>query len=114
LAPAQPNRTPQWDIGENHENNALYFVPLNQEKGNYMAIHNLSRHFGRFFDRLNPASTFERQASSQYGSIKGLLEAVPDLTPTCFLQGSYRQDTAIYTINDVDVIALCQLVFPGT
>ena len=31
----------------------------------------------------------------------------------CFLQGSYKQDTAIYTINDVDVVALCQLWQPA-
>jgi hypothetical protein len=36
------------------------------------------------------------------------------LNAHCFLQGSYRQDTAIYTINDVDIVALCKLWYPPT
>jgi hypothetical protein len=35
------------------------------------------------------------------------------LWPTTFLQGSYRQQTAIYTIDDVDIVVLCNLSFPG-
>jgi hypothetical protein len=31
-----------------------------------------------------------------------------------FLQGSYRQQTAIYTINDIDIVALCNLTYSGT
>ena len=37
-----------------------------------------------------------------------------ELAPYCFLQGSYKQDTAIYTINDVDIVCLCNLWFPGS
>ncbi len=36
------------------------------------------------------------------------------LGPECFLQGSYDQDTAIHSINDVDIVALCSLVQPGS
>ena len=80
-----------------------------------MAVHLLSRHFVRFFDQLNPSATFEKRASSEYSTIKGILEDptnIKDLSPTCFLQGSYKQDTAIYTINDVDIVALCRLWQP--
>jgi len=36
-----------------------------------------------------------------------------ELGPYIFLQGSYRRDTAIYTINDVDIVVLCQnLCYP--
>ena len=78
----------------------------------------LSANFDSFFKRLNPSPTFEGVASSQYNSIKSLIEN-PDgnareLSPICFLQGSYRQHTAIYTINDVDIITLCRLWYPGT
>lgn len=70
-----------------------------------------------FFRRLNPSPTFESQASSEYNSIKSLIEdrrgLAGELAPVCFLQGSYKQDTAIYTINDVDLIALCKLWQPS-
>jgi len=83
-----------------------------------MAAHALTEHFGSFFGRLNPTTTFEAIAASQYGTIKGLIEdrqglAAP-LEPICFLQGSYKQSTAIYTINDVDIVALCRLWQPGS
>jgi hypothetical protein len=84
-----------------------------------MATHNLPDHFASFFRRLNPGQSFEATASSQYATIKGLLEdrsgAAASLAPVCFLQGSYRQQTAIYSINDVDMVALCKLwQGPGT
>jgi hypothetical protein len=82
-----------------------------------MANHSLPGHFAYFFGRLNPGTSFESAASSQYNTIKGLIEdrngAAGILQPTCFLQGSYKQQNAIYTINDVDIVALCQLWFPG-
>jgi hypothetical protein len=82
-----------------------------------MATHFLSTHFASFFGSLNPGSSFETTAASQYNSIKELLENTRGpaaiLSPSCFLQGSYRQQTAIYSINDVDIIALCQLWQPG-
>ncbi|MBI4611945.1 MAG: hypothetical protein HY726_23390 [Candidatus Rokubacteria bacterium] len=82
-----------------------------------MAYHALSENFRAFFRRLNPSPTFVQQASREHQTIVGLIEdrtglAAP-LAPQCFLQGSYRQDTAIYTINDVDVVALCCLWQPG-
>lgn len=81
-----------------------------------MAYHALSDNFASFFKRLNPGASFESTASSQYNSIKALIEdrsgAAAELSPTCFLQGSYRQQTAIYNINDIDIVALCRLWHP--
>jgi hypothetical protein len=83
-----------------------------------MAVHSLSRHFQSFFGRLNPGSSFEQTASSQHNTIRGLIEdrngPAAELRPITFLQGSYRQQTAIYTINDVDIVALCNLSYPGS
>lgn len=82
-----------------------------------LAYHAFSANFGYFFGRLNPSPTFQAQASSEYNTIKGLIEnpsgLAAALRPKCFLQGSYRQQTAIYTINDVDVVALCNLTLGG-
>jgi len=82
-----------------------------------MAIHYLPQHFVRFFGRLNPSQSFEQTAASQYATIKGLIEdrngRAAVLSPECFLQGSYRQQTAIHAINDVDVVVLCRLWQPG-
>jgi Second Messenger Oligonucleotide or Dinucleotide Synthetase domain len=82
------------------------------------AAHNLTNHFNHFFSRLNPSTTFESIASREYGAIKGLIEdrngPAALLSPSCFLQGSYKQQTAIYTINDVDIVALCELWQPGS
>ncbi len=65
-----------------------------------MAIHYLSANFNSFFGRLNPGTSFEATASSLYNTIKGLIEdrrgLAAGLSPTCFLQSSYRQQTAIY------------------
>lgn len=81
-----------------------------------MAAHALTDHFARFFARLNPSQSFEQTASSEHRAITSLIEsragAAGALEPHCFLQGSYRQDTAIYTINDVDIVALCKLWYP--
>jgi hypothetical protein len=83
-----------------------------------VAIHALTRNFNYFFGRLNPGSSFIERAASQHGTITGLIESpnglASILSPKCFLQGSYRQNTAIYTINDVDIVALCALWYPGT
>lgn len=82
-----------------------------------MATYQLSKHFDTFFRRLNPTGTFEATASSQYNTIKGLIEnpngSAAILQPSCFLQGSYKQQTAIHSINDIDIVALCQLWQPG-
>jgi len=83
-----------------------------------MAVQSLSRHFATFFSRLNPSTTFSDTAASQHNTIRGLIENVngpaAELAPKTFLQGSYRQQTAIYTINDVDIVVLCNLSYPGT
>ncbi len=83
-----------------------------------MAHHALSAHFAAFFKRLNPGPSFVQQASSEHRSITGLITdpngPARVLAPICFLQGSFKQDTAIYTINDVDIVALCRLWQPGS
>jgi len=83
-----------------------------------LAVRFLSRHFGAFFLRLNPSATFLQTAASQHNSIRALIEdangPAAQLAPVTFLQGSYRQQTAIYTINDVDIVVLCKLSYPGT
>lgn len=84
-----------------------------------MAYHQLTEHFRYFFGRLNPSQTWRGRASSEHRSITALIEdpygPAAALKPTCFLQGSYARDTSIYTINDVDIVALCQgLSYPGT
>jgi hypothetical protein len=81
-----------------------------------MAAHQLSANFASFFRRLNPGTSFESIASSQYNTIKDLIEnrqgPAAALWPICFLQGSYKQQTAIHAINDVDIVVLCQLWNP--
>lgn len=81
-----------------------------------MAVHALPHHFARFFARLNPSPSFEQTASREHRAITELTESrrgpAVVLEPACFLQGSYRQDTAIHAINDVDIVALCKLWFP--
>lgn len=78
-----------------------------------MAVHQLTEHFNYFFGRINP---WVCRASSEYNTVKGLIEDAhgdaETLAPQLFLQGSYRRETAIYTINDIDIIALCRLWFP--
>ncbi len=81
-----------------------------------MAIQSLSRNFQSFFSSLNPGPSFEQKASSEHNTIRGLIEdkngPAAVLEPVTFLQGSYRQDTAIYNINDVDIVTLCRLWHP--
>jgi hypothetical protein len=83
-----------------------------------MATHSLSRNFQFFFSRLNPGSSFEQRASSEHNTIRGLIEdrngLAAELMPATFLQGSYRQQTAMYDINDVDIVVLCKLWYPGS
>src|SRR2546421_357004 len=82
-----------------------------------MAVHALSSHFNWFFGRLNPSPNFVTRASSEYDTVKHLIEnplgPASVLAPRCFLQGSYGQQTAIHTINDVDIVALCSLWQPA-
>jgi hypothetical protein len=83
-----------------------------------MAHFQFSDHFAAFFRRLNPSPSFEAQAAREYSSIKSLIEnrqgLAAALSPRCFLQGSYKQSTAIYAINDVDIVTLCELWQPGS
>jgi hypothetical protein len=85
---------------------------------NPVAFLSLPNHFASFFGRLNPGASFEATASTQYNTIKGLIEdrsgRAAELAPTCFLQGSYKQQTAIYSISDIDIVSLCRLWSPGT
>ena len=82
-----------------------------------MAVHTLSANFASFFGRLNPSATSEQRASSEYNSLKALLEGHPSLKgpldPLCFLQGSYGGQTATHDISDIDIVFLCRnLSFP--
>lgn len=75
--------------------------------------HQLTKNFEAFFKRLNPSPSYVTVAASAHASIAALMESrkgpAGDLQINCFLQGSYRRNTAIYTINDVDIVALCSL-----
>lgn len=77
-----------------------------------MAVHTLTKQFQAFFGRLNPSPSFTSRAASEHATITSLLTSATGpasaLAPRCFLQGSYKQQTAIYAINDVDLVALCR------
>lgn len=79
------------------------------------AHHKLTENFAGFFKRLNPSSTYQRIAASAHSQIASLIEnkegPAGDLRIRCFLQGSYKRETAIHTIDDVDVVALCSLSY---
>ncbi|WP_419873089.1 SMODS domain-containing nucleotidyltransferase [Candidatus Pristimantibacillus sp. PTI5] len=84
-----------------------------------MAQHALSANFAYFFNRLNPSPSFVTKASSEHSTITSLIEnplgLASELSPICFLQGSYKQQTAIYTINDVDIVVVCRsLIYPSS
>ena len=88
------------------------------KRGAIMAVNALSANFSYFFRKLNPSPTFVQQAAREHKNIRTLIEnpngQASILSPKCFLQGSYKQDTAIYTINDVDLVVLCELWQPGS
>ncbi len=73
----------------------------------------LTDNFVAFFKRINPSETYERTAASAHSQVSALIEdkdgPAGDLRIQCFLQGSYKRDTAIHTINDVDIVALCSM-----
>ncbi len=79
--------------------------------------HSLTEHFNVFFTRLNPSSSFVQKASRIHNAIRDLIEdaygPAAVIAPKTLLQGSYKQDTATYNINDIDIVALCQLWFPA-
>lgn len=78
----------------------------------------LTLNFNKFLKRLNPSPTNVRVASSAHSSIRSLIEdkngSAGDLRIRSFIQGSYGRDTAIHSINDVDVVALCSLSYTQT
>ncbi len=78
-----------------------------------MAVHPLPANFASFFGRLSPSATTETTAAREYAAVKVLIEsrvgATAVLAPSCFLQGSYTQQTAIYTLHDVNIVALCRV-----
>ena len=83
----------------------------------YMPYHPLAENFRSFFGRLNPNPTTVGRAAREHQHVTELIEdrtgpAAP-IAPVCFLQGSYKQQTAIHDINDVDVVALCRLWYPA-
>jgi hypothetical protein len=83
-----------------------------------MAYHYLTDNFRSFFGRLNPSDTKIAAAASEHRHVTELIEdrsgPAAELAPVCFLQGSYKQQTAIHDINDVDVVALCRLWLQST
>ena len=84
-----------------------------------MAIHSLSSNFAAFFKNINPSPSYVNTASSEHSNIRRLLEdrngPTRELDVVTFLQGSYKQDTAIHSINDIDIVALCSgLSQPGS
>ncbi len=84
-----------------------------------MPVHSLSRHFTAFFGNINPGSSYVSTASSEHSNARRLLEDISgpasELEVVTFLQGSYKQDTAIHSINDIDIVALCStLSQPGS
>jgi hypothetical protein len=114
----QQSKDPQRGSIDGYLPKVISLTLVSYSQPNMMAIHPLPDHFASLFRKLNPSLSFEVRASSEYNSIKGLLEdrnsAAAILGPSCFLQGSYRQQTAIHSINDVDIVALCQLWYPGS
>jgi Second Messenger Oligonucleotide or Dinucleotide Synthetase domain len=91
------------------------FNDRNQETSMNGAHHKLTENFAWFLKRVNPSPTYQRIAASEHSQIAALIEnkegPAGDLRIRCFLQGSYKRDTAIHTINDVDVVALCSLSY---
>jgi hypothetical protein len=77
--------------------------------------HKLSKNFLAFFKRLYPSPTYIKNAARAYTQIVDLIEdregPAGKLGIKCFLQGSYKRDTAIHTINDVDIVGLCSVPY---
>lgn len=83
-----------------------------------MPIQPLSESFQSFFGKLNPSDSKVKVAAAEHAEITRLITdangSAAQLSPHCFLQGSYRQQTAIHDINDVDLVVLCRLWYPGS
>ncbi len=80
-----------------------------------MTANKFSRNFEIFFKRLNPSSTYAKTAARAQKEIRSLIEdregPSGDFRIKSFIQGSYGRYTAIHTINDVDIVALCSLSY---
>ena len=80
-----------------------------------MPHHKLTINFNKFLKRINPSKTYVETASSAHSTIRSLIEkrdgAAGDLRIKTFIQGSYGRKTAIHSINDVDIVALCSLSY---
>lgn len=78
-------------------------------------FHQVTKNFAAFFNRINPSLTYERVAARAHPQITSLIEdtngPAAELRINTFLQGSYKRNTAIHSINDVDVVALCNLSY---
>src|SRR5579862_7353658 len=83
-----------------------------------MASHALTDNFKSFFTSINPDPSKVAVVAAEHARVTALIEAdsgpASVLSPKCFLQGSYKQQTAIHDINDVDVVALCSLWQPAS
>jgi hypothetical protein len=55
--------------------------------------HSLSDHFASFFRNINPSPTFEATASSQYNTIKSLLEDRSGPAAVFYLVASFKVRT---------------------
>src|SRR5580698_654517 len=77
-----------------------------------MPIYYLTEYFNRFFAALNPGQGQIILAAMEHEGVRALIEDPKSpsagLRPTSFLQGSYKQRTAIDKINDIDVVVLCE------
>lgn len=69
----------------------------------------MTSYFEEFLRRINPSESKITQAQSEHTALRRRIEQDDDLQgwyPDTFLQGSYRKRTALYYIDDVDVIVL--------
>lgn len=69
----------------------------------------LEQHMKKFLSNINPSQTYVDRAISEHKTLRGHIEEsdiLSEYRPTTFLQGSYRKNTAIEMIKDVDVVCL--------
>lgn len=90
-------------------------MELGSVGGKEVPTHKLSANFDAFFGRINPSPSYVSKAARAHASIRQLIEnrdgPAGDLRIRSFIQGSYGRHTAIHSINDVDVVALCGLAY---
>jgi hypothetical protein len=69
----------------------------------------LEQHMKKFLSNVNPSQTYVDRAISEHKTLRGYIEEsdiLSEYRPRTFLQGSYRKNTAIEMIKDVDVVCL--------